>query len=137
VNEPVFDLLPDTSSPDAPFWTAGADGNLHVLRCQACGHWIHPPTIACPICLSRDVAFEATSGKGTLFSYAISHQPAGPEVEIPYLIALVELAEQPGLRITTTLVNCELADAKMDMPLKVAFREREDVFIPVFEPDLG
>jgi uncharacterized protein len=135
VSEQVFRLLPDTSSLEAPFWTGGADGELKVLRCQACRYWIHPPTIACPRCQSREVAYEATSGKGRLFSYAVSHQPAGEGVPLPYVIALVELGDQEGLRLTSNLVGCEPADAVVDMPVRVVFEQYDDVFVPLFEPD--
>jgi uncharacterized OB-fold protein len=113
----------------------GTQGELRVLRCQECRHWIHPPTAVCPICLSGDVAFEATSGKGSLFSFAVAHLPAGPNVPVPYTIALVELPEQSGLRLLSNLVNCDPKDATVDMPVRVGFEKHADVFVPVFEPD--
>jgi uncharacterized protein len=137
VSEPIFRLLPDTEGPEGPFWTGGAEGVLRVQRCQSCRYWIHPASIACPNCLSRELAFEETSGKGTLFSFAVSHQPAGEGVPLPYIIGLIELPEQEGLRLTSNLVNCEPADAVVDMPVRVVFEQHEDVFIPVFEPDRG
>jgi uncharacterized OB-fold protein len=130
-----FRVLPNLSGPEAPFWQSGARAELAILRCQGCRYWVHPPTIACPVCLSRDVAFEVTSGRGSLFSFAVSHQRVDAEVPVPYTIALVELVEQPGLRLLTNLVNCGPQDAVVDMPVKVVFEHHEDVFVPVFEPD--
>ena len=44
-------------------------------------------------------------------------------------------AEQPGLRITTNLVNCAPEELRMDLPVKVRFEERDDgIFLPLFEP---
>jgi uncharacterized protein len=130
-----FRLSPDVSGLEGPFWTDGARGQLSILRCQDCRYWIHPPTIICPQCLSRQVEFEATAGRGTLFSFAVSHLPAGPGVPVPYTIALVELPEQTGLRLLTNLVNCDPREATVAMSVKVLFENHDDVFIPVFEPD--
>jgi uncharacterized OB-fold protein len=132
-----YRLPPDVSGLEAPFWTDGGRGELSVLRCQDCRYWIHPPTIICPECLSRKIDFEATTGRGTLFSFAVSHLPAGPDVPVPYTIALVELPEQTGLRLLTNLVNCDPREATVDMPVKVLFENHDDTFIPVFEPDAG
>jgi uncharacterized protein len=132
-----FRLHPDLSGFEAPFWTSGAQGQLSILRCQDCRYWIHPPTMVCPKCLSRIVSFEATTGKGILFSFAVNHLPAGPDVPIPYTIALVELPEQPSLRLLTNLVNCDPREATVNMPVKVLFENHGEVFIPVFEPDAG
>jgi hypothetical protein len=134
---PIFRLVPELTPISGDFWSGGAHGELRIQRCQACGYWIHPPTEICPNCLSRELAAEATSGKGTLFSFAVSHQAAGPGVPVPYTIALVELPEQAGLRVLSNLVNCEPADTRVEMPVRVVFEQHDDVFVPLFEPDLG
>jgi uncharacterized OB-fold protein len=51
------------------------------------------------------------------------------------VVAIVELEEQPSLRLTTNLVGCEPAAVRIGMPLRVVFEAREDgVFLPLFEP---
>jgi uncharacterized OB-fold protein len=134
---PIFRLVPALTSNTADFWSGGAQGELRIQRCQACGYWAHPPTDICSRCLSRDLAAEPTSGKGSLFSFAVSHQAAGPDVPIPYTIALVELPEQSGLRVLSNLVNCAPEDARVDMPVRVLFEQHDDVFVPLFEPDVS
>jgi uncharacterized OB-fold protein len=133
---PIFRLVPELTSNTADFWSGGEHGELRIQRCQACGYWAHPPTDICPRCLSRELAAEATSGRGVLFSFAVSHQPAGPDVPIPYTIALVELPEQTGLRVLSNLVNCAPEDARVDMPVRVVFEQHDDVYVPLFEPDV-
>ncbi|MEN8160789.1 MAG: OB-fold domain-containing protein, partial [Myxococcota bacterium] len=55
--------------------------------------------------------------------------------EPPYLIGIVEIPEQPGLRVTTNLVNCRLEELRADLPVQVRFEERDDgIFLPLFEP---
>ena len=47
------------------------------------------------------------SGRGTVFTYTVNHHPYNPEIPIPYVIAIVELAEQSGLRVAANIVDCE------------------------------
>ena len=83
----------------------GADGELRFLRCGACGYWIHPPAPICPQCHSKKLAPEAVSGRASLHTYTVNHQPWIPGFDPPYVIAIVELAEQEGLRLTTNVVG--------------------------------
>jgi len=47
----------------------------------------------------------------------------------------VDIEEQPGLRLTTNLVDCEPGEVEIGMPLEVCFEERDDgIFIPLFQP---
>ncbi len=132
---PAFRVLPLVTEQNAHFWTGGARGELRMLRCRACRHWIHPPAPICPACLARDVAPELLSGRARVASFTVNHQPWVPGFDPPYLVAIVELEEQRGLRLTTNLVNCAIEDARIDMPVRVLFEEREDIWIPLFEPD--
>jgi acetyl-CoA acetyltransferase len=76
------------------------------------------------------------SGRATLASYTINHQPWMPGLDVPYVIALVELVEQAGLRLTTNLVGCAPDAVRIGMPLRVTFRDvSDDVALPLFEPD--
>ena len=75
------------------------------------------------------------SGRARVATFTVNHQPWIPGFEPPYLVAIVELVEQPGLRLTTNLVNCALDAARIDMPVRVVFEPRDDVWIPLFEPD--
>jgi uncharacterized OB-fold protein len=129
-----FRLLPKLDDDVAPFWTAGERGELVFWRCQDCGYWIHPPSPVCPTCLSRDIAVEATSGRGVVHSFTINEQNWNPTMPPPYVIALVELDAQPGLRLMTNIVNCDPADVTYEMPVRVVFEQHDDTWIPLFEP---
>jgi uncharacterized OB-fold protein len=105
-----------------------------MWRCQACGYWIHPPAPICPTCLSRDIATEVLSGRGVVHSFTVNEQNWNPTMPPPYVIALVELDEQPGLRLMTNIVNCRADDVRFEMPVRVVFEHHDDVWIPLFEP---
>ncbi len=130
-----FRLLPRLDEAVRPFWTGGARGELIFWRCQACGHYLHPPAPICPACLSRDLATEAVSGRGTLVSFTVNHKQWNHTVPAPYVIALVELAEQPGLRLMANLTGADPAALEIGVAVRVAFEQERDVWLPSFRPD--
>lgn len=136
---PPFRILPRLTDLNRAFWTGGADGELRFLRCRACGYLNHPPTPICPRCHAKDLAPEAVSGRATLHTYTVNHQPWMPGPELPYVVAIVELPEQEGLRLTTNLVHCELDEIEIGMPVRVTFERHDDgdgaIYVPLFEPD--
>jgi uncharacterized OB-fold protein len=132
-----FRVLPRLTDGNRHFWTGGAEGRLVFLRCRACRTWVHPPAPVCPACLARDVAPEAVSGRGTVLTYTLNHHPWVPSPDHPYAIAIVEIEEQPGLRLMTNVVGCPAEAVRIGMPVRVVFEPYEDVWIPLFEPAEG
>jgi uncharacterized protein len=128
-----FRVQPALDDENRSFWTSGQDGRLRFLRCQACGYWLHPPGPRCPVCGSREMAPEAVSGRGEVWSYTVNHQPWDGDTE-PYAIVLVALPEQDGLRLTSNLVNCPPDDVHIGMPVQVTFERHDAVWFPLFEP---
>jgi uncharacterized OB-fold protein len=124
--------VPKITDDNAAFWTGGRQGELLITRCTSCGYYLHPPSPRCPKCLSDAVAPSAVSGRGTVYSYTINRQAWVPGLEVPFVLAIVELDEQPGLRLMTNLVECLPEEAAIGMPVEVAFVERGEAFVPVF-----
>jgi uncharacterized OB-fold protein len=81
------------------------------------------------------VAPEAVSGKGKVLSYTINHQAWTPDLVEPYVVAIVELVEQPGLQFVSNVVGLPVTDVHIDMPVRVSFLNVEDVWLPLFEKD--
>jgi len=133
-DHPPFRMLPELTPETAPFWTGGAQGKLLIARCGACRLWIHPPMPVCRVCLSRDIAAEPVSGRGTVHSFTINHQPFLPGVAVPFAIAIVELPEQEALRLTTNIVDCPPDAVHIGMAVSVRFLRQEDVYLPLFAP---
>ena len=127
--------LPALTLENAFFWRSGASGTLRFMRCTACGHYVHPPLPICPVCKCREVRAEAVSGKGSVLSYTINRQAWEKGLEAPYVIAIVEMDEQRGLRLTSNIVNCTLDDVVIGMRVRVLFHNCEDVWLPLFEPE--
>jgi uncharacterized OB-fold protein len=91
-------------------------------------------------CSDCDGALEsrAVSGRGTVFTYTVNHQPFNPAVPVPYVIAIVELEEQADLRIASNIVDCEPDSVRIGLPVEVRFERQdvgdENVYVPVFAP---
>ena len=130
-----FRVLPQITPENEHYWKGGARGELTFLRCSECRTFVHPPAPVCPTCLSKQLVPSAVSGRARLLTWTVNHHPWIPGFEPPYVIAIVEIEEQRGLRVTTNLVNCTPDELRMDLPVKVLFEERDDgIFLPLFEP---
>lgn len=130
-------LLPTVDDDNRFFWTAGEGGQLQIMHCQACGYYIHPYAPICPQCHYRDVSPEAVSGNGHVASFTINMQPWSATMQVPFVVAIVSLDEQPGLNLTTNIINCSPEDVAIGMPVGVTFQQHEDVWLPLFEPIEG
>jgi uncharacterized OB-fold protein len=124
---------PTVTERSAAFWTGGAEGELRIARCQNCGWYAHSPLPVCPRCRRVEIRAEPVSGKGTVWSFTVNRYPFSP-IEPPYVVALVELVEQAGLRLLTNVVGCDPDDVRIGMPVHVVFARVGDAFVPVFTP---
>ena len=77
----------------------------------------------------------AVSGRGTVFTFTINRHPYNPAVPLPYVIAIVELVEQVGLRFTTDLVDVGVDEVYIGMPVVVTFEQAGEAWVPLFRPD--
>lgn len=127
-------ILPEVSEESRPFWTGGFDHALLIHRCRSCRRYFHPPVGACHRCRSRDVGPEKVSGRATVAAYTVNHHPWFDAFPPPYVIAAVELDEQPDVRLTTCLVECDIEQVTVGMPVEVVFDEQDDVALPFFRP---
>jgi uncharacterized OB-fold protein len=66
-------------------------------------------------------------------TFTINRQAWTPELEKPYVVAIIELAEQTGLRLLSNIVGCDPNEVAIDMPVMVTFAQFDDVWIPLFE----
>jgi uncharacterized OB-fold protein len=138
-----FRILPRTDGRSGFFWTSGADGRLRFQRCADCTTFIHPPQPLCPRCHSKRIAPEPVSGRATLAAYTVNHQPWMPGPELPYVVGIVEIVEQPDVRLMTNIVGADHDDLTIGMGVRVVFEAHPDpddpegpgVFLPLFEPD--
>jgi uncharacterized OB-fold protein len=115
--------IPPQPKPDedsAEFWRATAEGHLSISRCQKCRRWLQPPLERCPTCWG-ETAFEKVVGTGEIYSFIVVHQPAIPGYrdKLPYVVALVELDEQKGLRLPGRIIGIEHGDVRVGQRVQV------------------
>jgi uncharacterized OB-fold protein len=125
-------------TPDAltrPYWDAAKAHRLELPRCEACGKWHFYPRALCPQCGSGAIAWQAASGRGTVYSMTQVQRAPSPAFaqNLPYVVAVIALAEGPHLM--SSVINCDAADVRIGMPVRVTFLDLDDeIVLPVFEP---
>jgi uncharacterized OB-fold protein len=110
---------------------------LLVNRCADCGTWHEPARSRCPACWSTRVEPTKISGRGVIALFTVLHHgpPAtGIDYQEGHPVAAVELAEQPGLRFTATIVDCKRETLRIGLPVELTWIERVGVPVPAFRP---
>lgn len=117
----------------APFWEAARERRLIIQRCRTCGAHQFYPRPMCLACGGDGVDWVNARGTGTIHSMTTMRVQVTPELEPPYVVALVELDEGPRLLTNIVGGNCAIGNA-----VRVTWRERPDAPpLPVFEPAGG
>lgn len=75
------------------------------------------------------------SGRGRVVTYTVNHQRWTPDLDVPYVVAIVELIEQAQLRFLSNVIGCPPEEVAIDMPVRVIFQQVEEVWLPLFERD--
>lgn len=126
--------LPLITPETAAFWQGGRSGRLMIHRCNSCRRWFHPPAPVCPHCNSLEVAPKAASGLGRVATFTVNHQAWNPELSEPFVVAVIELDDQPGLRLLSNLTGVAPEQVRSGLPVRVYFDQHDDVWLPLFEP---
>jgi uncharacterized OB-fold protein len=127
--------LPIPDQDTRPYWEAARRHELLIQRCRACGQHYFYPRPYCPQCLSPETEWVRASGRGTVYSFTVNHRAAHPAFadRLPYVVALIDLAEGP--RMMSTIVECDPADVHIGMAVEVTFEDvTDEISLPVFRP---
>ena len=131
------ELSPPVPLPDVdtqPWWDSLAHGIFALSYCESCQLFQHPPTEACRKCGSRLVLKEV-KGTGTVSTFIIQRRAMLPGFDVPYVLAFVELDDQPGLTVTAK-IDCPIEDVAIGMRVTARIDEigSSGFFSPVFVP---
>lgn len=121
MTQPYAKPLPSPTPQSEPFWQAAKQHRLSMQQCDGCGGLLFYPRSLCPECWSEDLRWVELSGAGSVYTYTLAHHPTHPTFadEVPYVIAVVELAEGP--RLTANLVGCAPDQVKIGMPVTAVY----------------
>lgn len=124
--------VPHPKPDDLPFWTEAKRGRFVIQQCTSCKKYRYPSVPTCKQCLSLDHAWTPVSGKGTIWSWAVFHRPYFQDVEVPYTVVIVELAEGP--LIAANLVGSDDSKPEIDAAVEVMFQDIDETMaIPLFK----
>ena len=127
--------LPRVDEESRGFWEALARHELYLQRCRDCGTIRFPPRAVCPKDLSDNTEWLRASGRGTVYTFTVTHQnhSVGFREELPYVLAVVELAEGP--RLMTNIVGCAPDAVRIGMPVVVEYEDvTPEITLPKFRP---
>ena len=118
-----------------PFWQAAAEHRLVAQRCTGCGHMRLPPAPICPECRSAASDWKALSGRGEVYTYTVVHRPIAAGQQLPYVIAVIALAEAGGVRMISNLVGVRPDEVAVGMPVELVWEDMSaELTIPRFRP---
>lgn len=109
------------------FWEGARAHELRVQTCADCDAAYFPPTPRCWACGSMDVRWTVSSGRGSLYSFAVPHHPQAPGFRYPVLVGLVALEE--GTRLVSNIVGCEREDLRIGMPLELTWLDSHPALV--------
>jgi uncharacterized protein len=122
--------VPDDAS--RPYWEAARQRRLVVQHCDACGRDQFPPDLICRYCQSDRLGFLDTAGRGVIYSFAVYMRSFMAGFDAPYVLALIDLDDHPGVRMMPNIVETPIPSISVGMPVEVTFEERGEWFVPQF-----
>jgi uncharacterized OB-fold protein len=134
---PPHPSLPRPDSLSQFFWDGCREHKLLIQRCGDCGHYIHPPRLVCRFCQGTNLAPSEVSGRGVVDTFTIPLQPFDPYFmsKVPYTLAVIELPEEPHLKLVSNVVDIDPDDVRIGMPVEVVFTDlTPEVTLPLFRP---
>ena len=127
--------LPRIDEEGRGYWEALVRHELYFQRCSDCGTNRFPPRAVCPSCLSSATTWVRASGRGTVYSFTVTHQNQSPgfRESLPYVLAVVQLDEGP--RMMTNVVGCAPDDVKIGMAVQVEYEDvTPEITLAKFKP---
>lgn len=133
--EPQHEGIPilPPSALTKPFWDGCAAGELRFQRCTSCQTAIFNPSYLCRACLSNELRWDVSAGRGSVYSYTICHRPMSPTFTDIYAPVIVDLDE--GYQLLSNIVGCDADDVSVGMRVVVQFHAVGERTLPYFAPE--
>lgn len=135
MTKPIKHPRPGVDWETRAYWEGCGRHQLILQRCRSCGTLQHRPRALCVSCLSDEIEHFPASGRGTVYSFTVTHQNQAPGFReaLPYVLAYVELEE--GVRLLTNIVGCSPENVRIGLPVEVEYAQLEgDIAVPRFHP---
>jgi uncharacterized OB-fold protein len=128
--------LPKPTVDSKPFWEGCNAEKLLLQRCAQCRHIFYYARRLCPACGAADLAWEASAGRGRVYSFSEVHVPfQGPEwaSQVPYTVVMVDLDEGP--RMLSRWLAPEGSTPRIGQPVRVRFPTVGGQKLPFFSAE--
>jgi hypothetical protein len=134
-------LLPQPKGIPAPhpslhseaYWNGCRQHRLLYQRCAACGYDGLGAFTVCARCQATSPTWEASAGRGRLYSWTVVWHPPDPRFRVPYAPAVVRLDEGPFMM--SAVIGCEPDALREGLELAVVFHAAsDDITLPYFAP---
>jgi uncharacterized OB-fold protein len=125
--DPAKRPRPGINGDNEFFWEGARAHELRIQTCADCDATYFPPTPRCWACGSMEVRWTVSSGRGSLYSFAVPHHPQAPGFRYPVLVGLVALEE--GTRLVSNIVGCEREDLRVGMPLELTWLDSHPALV--------
>jgi uncharacterized OB-fold protein len=108
--------------PSARSWRAYPQSyRLEAARCRKCGKAFFPPRLVCNACGAREFEEFAMARTGKVLTHTVIRTPGDQYTgEAPFAVGIVELDDGP--RVTAQIVDVELDEVRIGLPVKLEFR---------------
>ena len=129
--------LPALDDPvTRPFWEACRRRELRLQRCRDCNRVRFYPAPLCPHCHREEADWVQLSGRGRVASFVVVHPPVLPAfaTRVPFAVVLVELEEDPRIRLLGNVLDCAPDEIVIGMPVQVTWEDVGDVTLPQWTP---
>ena len=126
--------LPVASKWSQPFWDGAKQHKLLLKKCKKCGNIDHPPYVLCTSCWSDQAEWIQASGKGKIYAFStvLLGAPAEFIADLPYINAMIDLAEGPRM-LMNAVKGIKEEQLKIGMDVKIVFEDVTDkISLPRF-----
>jgi uncharacterized OB-fold protein len=125
--------LPVPDQDSTAYWEAAKRHELLLQYCASCDHYQFYPRSICVRCGSGEMTWRQASGNGVIYSYTINYRPPGAWAadRVPYIVALVDLAEGP--RMLANVIHSAEEPIQIGSDVNVEFEDVTDaISLPQF-----
>ncbi len=126
---------PRRSAEAMPYWDGCLRDELRFQRCRNCSEPVFHPRALCPYCLSVDLDWQVSNGRGAIYSFTLQHIPLHRERpgKLPRVLGIVALDE--GFHMFTEIRLPDAVEPRVGMPVEVFFDHvSETLALPKFKP---
>ncbi len=116
----------------APFWAAVERHELVRPYCPGCDRSFFTPQLVCPGCRRAGWEWRLSSGQGSIYSFTTVHRAPVPGLEVPYVLAVVDLEE--GWSMLSTIVDVPPDRVTIGQPVAARWVSSRGRTLPAFAP---